>query len=87
MGGRWTTVESFPANCFSCGADLECVLPSTYCDLTHSDVAGQPDTYVCKALPAPCASSPTCACVATMVSNDKCTEKSPGQLVVEHAGG
>ena len=85
----WGRLEVFPAPCFACGDAMECVAGETYCDVTYSDVGGEPTLYECRDLPTTCTSMPTCSCLESAgIVADACTQgDEPGSVTVEHFGG
>lgn len=85
-GGMWTRLEVFPAPCFACGTELQCVQDTEYCHIEHPDVGGQPDTFECPSMPAACAGDPSCACLGGEIAFDTCSGD-PGSVTVETSGG
>lgn len=75
-----------PPGQFSCGAHF-CDSATSYCEHEISDVAGFPDGYICKPLPAGCGVTPTCACLSGVVCGSMCEESSNGDLTVICPGG
>ena len=71
---------------FPCGAD-SCEIATEYCQRQISDVGGEPDTYVCKPLPAACGAAPTCACLDTEACGDQCAGDGPLGLRLTCLGG
>src|SRR5262245_35113679 len=76
--GTWQHMEVFPAPCFDCGTERRCMAQSTYCDVSHSDIGGEPDIYTCMPMPSACSADPTCACIGGHVAADACTESEGG---------
>ena len=60
-GGMWERLEAFPAPCFSCGDELQCVLDSEVCNVTLGGIGGM--TYACSPLPDECGGEPSCDCI------------------------
>ena len=75
-----------PAGQFACGAHF-CDSATSYCEHEISDVAGFPDGYICKPLPAGCGLTPTCACLSGVACGNMCSENSNGDLTVICPGG
>jgi hypothetical protein len=76
---------------FACGG-LVCETQNQYCELTTSDVAGQPDTYQCKFLPSACTAGtppagPDCNCVASEPCGSICTKDAQGNITLTCPGG
>jgi hypothetical protein len=65
---------------------LLCVSETQYCNIQHSDVAGEPDVFECRPMPEPCSADPTCACLEQEIAPDQCSGES-GELTVESFGG
>lgn len=61
-----------PTGNFACGFRA-CFELSSYCERGISDVAGEPDTFTCKLLPAGCGTTPTCGCVKDEPCGSFCT--------------
>ena len=74
-----------PPGFFSCGPRF-CHTSTSYCAHTLSDVVGEPDVYLCEALPAGCGANPSCACLSG-VSCGQCTVTSDGGLEITCGGG
>lgn len=80
---------------FACGPTTTCSSATQYCDdqppgIALPDGGVPPDSYTCVALPAECASNPTCACVE---SHGACSpntvascDESAGQVTVHCLG-
>ena len=75
-----------PPNSFACGA-LFCDRSTQYCNRTTSDVGGEPDGFLCKALPAGCGAAPDCACAASEPCGNLCEKTMDGGLLVTCLGG
>ncbi|UJR87137.1 hypothetical protein [Sandaracinus amylolyticus] len=83
--GEWTHLEAHPrpppCTSFACGPELRCAAEHEYCEHVRSDVAGFPDDYACRALPASCTE---CDCLP---ESGTCERGSEGGLTVTFAGG
>ena len=75
-----------PADMFQCGAHF-CDLASSYCERMVSDVAGIPDTFACRAIPAACNVNPDCACLANEPCTDQCEGDAATGLTLTCFGG
>lgn len=80
-----------PKGQFGCGTFL-CNAASQYCQVTKSDIAGEPDAYQCVLMPAACVTDvpptgPECTCVATEPCGSMCTKETDGHLTVTCPGG
>jgi hypothetical protein len=83
--GVWTSAEVFPAPCFACGPEQDCVAGQSYCHVTHPDMAGDPDGFECVPIPDACSGDATCECLGGEVAYDACTGDT-GRIVVETSG-
>lgn len=63
-----------------------CRSDTQYCERGVSDVASEPDTFTCKALPATCGITATCGCLVAEPCAGSCTA-SGGGLTVTCPGG
>lgn len=75
-----------PAGLFACGEHF-CDLKTQYCQEQLTDVATEPNSYLCMALPAGCGASPSCACVVNEPCSNACTLQSSGGLQLNCPGG
>lgn len=75
-----------PMGLFACGEHF-CDLKTSYCQLQISDVATQPNTYTCTALPAGCGASPACPCLVNEPCSNACTMQNGGGLQLSCPGG
>jgi hypothetical protein len=64
-----------------------CATKSQYCEVSVSDVFGEPSTFVCKDLPADCGGVPTCACLAGEPCADLFCDEQPNGVRVTCPGG
>jgi len=76
---------------FACGG-LVCLTDNQYCQVTTSDVGGQPNSYQCVFLPSACTSSvpptgPDCTCLASETCGTMCTQEADGHMIVTCPGG
>lgn len=71
------------AGLFLCGAGF-CTIGQQYCERTLSDVAGFPDSTICKPLPAGCMN---CACLANVPCGSMCNDLAAGGSIVSCPGG
>ena len=81
-----TSVCPAPAGLFACGEHF-CDPKTQYCQLQISDVATEPDTYTCMALPAGCGASPSCPCLVNEPCSNACTMQNGGGLKLSCPGG
>ncbi len=65
---------------FSCGTTT-CSSGLEYCEHVLPDLAGNPPSWECRALPDAC-SSPSCACLSDEPCGDSCAEAAPGAPTV-----
>ena len=84
VSGHWTAMESTPAPCFACGADLQCQVNATYCHVTEGGAVGTPPSYGCVSTPSTCLPTPTCSCLRdqAQVAASTCSEADAGAVTV-----
>lgn len=75
-----------PGGMFSCGAHF-CSLQKDYCQRDQSDVVGVADVFTCVPLPAACAMSQDCSCLAKEPCYGSCSKDALGGLTVVCSGG
>lgn len=75
-----------PQDMFGCG-QLYCMKGKQYCQVLGSDVAGYPDDFACKDLPAGCGSAPSCGCVSGEMCGSLCKPDAEGNLQLICPGG
>lgn len=75
-----------PQGMFECGAGF-CQHGGDYCQVSTSDVGGEPSSYGCKPLPAGCGATPTCGCVATEPCSSLCEVGPMGDVTLTCPGG
>jgi hypothetical protein len=75
-----------PTGSFACG-NLFCEIGFQYCRRDLSDVAGLPDEYSCKAVPASCGKTPMCSCLANEPCGQSCESSGLAQLTLTCPGG
>lgn len=76
-GGDTGSGGSFP-----CGALVECLVDSQYCEETVGGKKGARPQYVCQPLPDGCAPDASCACLAEVQCGDQCAALPDGGLQV-----
>jgi hypothetical protein len=74
------------AGSFACGPTF-CAKNQQYCQMTGSDIGGEPDSYMCVNYPAACMVPATCACLANEPCGSMCDDLPDGQLKVTCLGG
>ena len=76
-----------PGGMFACGAGY-CMLGFGYCQLSVSDIGGEPDSYSCVALPEACGEVPDCECLSEEPCFDfGCEATTDGGLLITCPGG
>lgn len=75
-----------PMGMFGCGAGF-CFLATDFCQVTGSDVGGEPDSFSCQPLPADCAPTPSCACLDPGFCGGTCSATPDGGLKIFCPGG
>jgi len=64
-----------------------CDAKSEYCAVFGSDIAGEPSTHACVALPTACKDDPSCECLATVDDDDSNLEWSLNFCLMEGSCG
>lgn len=75
-----------PAGKFACGF-LQCSLTAEYCQHAFSDVGSEPDSFVCKPLPACPSQFPSCSCLAAETCGGNCSGSGTTGLTLTCLGG
>lgn len=77
----WRCDDSGVARRFACGDALTCLGGGEYCMVTLPGAPGAMRSFECRALPAACGATPTCACVMPP-RTAQCTLSATGDITV-----